>query len=350
MLYLFKAAVGACWAMLCPFGIPTPSFHRGDVYLVRCFLVLLSSLFFAGYTQAQSTAGQAPFSFVAFGDMPYNLPADYGRFENLIRDVNKQNQVFNVHVGDIKSSETDCSNAYYQKILNYFNQFDKPLIYTPGDNEWTDCNKYTPGKYDIDERLATIRNQFFDGKNSLGKTKLALTAQSKHAEFAKYVENNRWQYGNVQFATVHIVGTNNNFYPDPKGNNAEFYDRTKADLAWLDEVFDQAKASNAIAVVLFTQADMYNPAKDAKEANAFVSLKDKLQKRTEEFKKPVLLVNGDSHIFLVDKPIYVKGKKDLDSFTRLQLFGEDNIHAVKVTINPATAGLFQIEPLMIQGN
>ncbi|WP_020599157.1 hypothetical protein [Spirosoma panaciterrae] len=295
---------------------------------------------------------QAPFSFVAFGDMPYNLPQDYGRFENLIRDVNKQNQVFDVHVGDIKSSETDCSDAYYQKIHGYFNQFDKPLIYTPGDNEWTDCNKHSPGKYDIDERLAKIRNLFFDGKNSLGKAKLPMVSQSKNPAFAKYVENNRWYYGNVQFGTVHIVGTNNNFYPDPKGNNAEFYDRNKANLAWMDEMFDQAKTSNAIAVVLFTQADMYNPAKDAKEANAFTALKDKLLARTEEFKKPVLLVNGDSHVFLVDKPIYVKGgkKKALDRFTRLQLFGEDNIHAVKVTINPATLGLFQIEPLIVQGN
>ncbi|QHV95383.1 metallophosphoesterase [Spirosoma endbachense] len=302
---------------------------------------------------ASSQAQQAPFSFVAFGDMPYNLPEDYGRFENLIRDVNKQNQVFNVHVGDIKSSENDCSDAYYQKIHGYFNQFDKPLIYIPGDNEWTDCNKHTPGKYNIDERLSTIRKLFFDGQSSLGKSKLLMISQAKHPEFAKYVENNRWQYGNVQFGTVHIVGTNNNFYPNPKGDNAEFYDRNKANLAWIDEVFDQAKASNAIAVVLFTQADMYNSAKDAKEANAFTTLKDKLQARTVDFKKPVLLVNGDSHIFLVDKPLYVKGgkgKKDLDNFTRLQTFGEDNIHAVKVTINPATPGLFQIEPLMVQGN
>ncbi|GAB4019193.1 metallophosphoesterase [Spirosoma koreense] len=319
--FVDKALLGACLAAL-------------------CFSVTL----------AQQIPPPATFSFVAFGDMPYILPADYGRFENLIRDVNKQNQVFNVHVGDIKSSETDCTDAYYQKILGYFNQFEKPLIYTPGDNEWTDCNKHSPGKYDVDERLATIRKQFFDGRNSLGKSRLPLISQAKHAEFSRYVENNRWQYGNVAFATVHIVGTNNNFYPDPKGNNAEFYDRNKANLAWIDEVFDQAEASNAIAVVLFTQADMYNPAKDAKEANAFTALKVQLQRRTVNFKKPVLLVNGDSHVFLVDKPMYVKGKKDLDNFTRLQLFGEDNIHAVKVTINPATLGLFQIEPLMVQGN
>jgi hypothetical protein len=80
------------------------------------------------------------FTVVAFGDMPYVLPEDYIRFERLIKTVNNQNQIFNVHVGDIKSSSTPCSEEYYQRIQNYFNQFNKPLVYTPGDNEWTDCN------------------------------------------------------------------------------------------------------------------------------------------------------------------------------------------------------------------
>lgn len=313
-------------------------------------LCLVGAYTAAGQATRSAATKSGAFSFVAFGDMPYHLPTDYARFENLIREVNRQDQVFNVHLGDIKSSETDCSDDYYHKILGYFNQFTKPLIYTPGDNEWTDCNKYTPGKYDIDERLTMIRSLFFDGKHSLGRERLDIVSQSQQPTFARYVENNRWEHGNVAFATVHIVGTNNNFYPDPNGNNAEFYDRQKADIAWLDEVFDRAKTAGNSAVILFTQADMYNPAKDAKEANAFTAIKKKLQERTVTFGKPVLLVNGDSHVFLVDKPMYETGKKDLDLFTRVQVFGEDNVHAVSITINPARPGLFQIEPLMIPGN
>jgi len=48
------------------------------------------------------------FSIVAFGDMPYVLPGDYLRFENLIKTVNEQDQVFNIHAGDIKSSSSPC--------------------------------------------------------------------------------------------------------------------------------------------------------------------------------------------------------------------------------------------------
>jgi hypothetical protein len=301
--------------------------------------------------QTQQPGG---FNFVVFGDMPYTLPADYLRFENLIRDVNAQkSQVFNVHVGDIKASKEECTDEAYRKMFAYFAQFEKPLIYTPGDNEWTDCNKYhNPPVWDEEERLNALRKLFFNGKTSLGKTTLPLVCQANNSKFATYVENNRWEHSTISFATVHVVGSNNNFYPNARNNNAEFYGRDAADRAWLDEVFDNAVAKNHAGVVLFLHADMFNPDKDSREANAFADFKDKLTERVKAFKKPVLLVNGDSHVFIVDKPLYEKGKlkKDIDNFTRLQVFGENNMHAVRVFIDPSAPGLFRIEQLMIAGN
>ncbi len=314
------------------------------------FISLLLLTLFA-QAQAQQPAG---FNFIVFGDMPYTLPADYVRFENLIRDVNAQkSQVFNVHVGDIKASKTECTDESYRKIFAYFQQFEKPLVYTPGDNEWTDCNKYhNPPIWDEEERLTALRKLFFNGKTSLGKNPMPLVSQAANPKFVTYVENNRWEHGNVGFATVHVVGSNNNFYPNHKKNNTEFYGRDTADRAWLDEVFDIATAKNQLGLVLFLHADMFNPDKDSKEANAFSDFKDKLAERVKAFKKPVLLVNGDSHVFIVDKPLYEneKLKKGLDNFTRLQVFGENNMHAVRVFIDPSTAGLFRIEQLMIPGN
>ena len=49
------------------------------------------------------------FNFIAFGDMPYNLPKDYKNFENVIKTINDQNSVFTINVGDIKASVTPCS-------------------------------------------------------------------------------------------------------------------------------------------------------------------------------------------------------------------------------------------------
>jgi hypothetical protein len=315
----------------------------------------ISFIYFFIFTalSSQVFAQLKPFSFVALGDMPYFLPVDYARFEDVIKEVNQQNQVFSVFVGDIKSSSTPCSQEAYNKMLNYFSQFKKPLIYTPGDNEWTDCGKKEAGGFVPEERLDVLRSTFYKDKlKSFGIEKMPLISQGSNPEYAKFVENTRWENQNIAFATIHIVGTNNNFTPESKNNNAEFFERDKADLAWLEETFQNAKAKNIAGLVIFEHADMFNPDKDAGDANAFKHFLKKLKELTIDFKKPVLLVNGDSHVFLVDKPMFsnVKDKKCIDNFTRLQVPGESNMHAVKVTVDPESKSLFQIEQLMVEGN
>ena len=295
----------------------------------------------------------APFTFVAMGDMPYTLPTDYARFENLIGAVNQQKPRFSVHVGDIKSGSTLCSEEIYRKVLVEFQQFEQPLVYTPGDNEWTDCGREKAGRYDPEERLAVVRKLFFPDHNSFGRQKLALTSQALSPAFAAYVENNRWTTGNVAFATVHLVGSNNNFVPnDAKGQNHEFYDRMKANLAWLDNVFADAVAQHRLGVVLFTQADMFSPAKNAKDADGFTEIVEALSRHALAFGRPVLLINGDSHRLLLDKPLPdpLFPKRSLQNFTRLQVPGEADVQAVRVTVDPAQPALFQIQELVVPGN
>ena len=50
-----------------------------------------------------------------------------------------------LHAGDIHSGSTYCTLAYDQTILDLWSQFKDPLVYTPGDNEWTDCQKSKEG-------------------------------------------------------------------------------------------------------------------------------------------------------------------------------------------------------------
>ncbi len=322
----------------------------------QLFLLLLAVV----SSVAASTAGHRParppkagpppaaFDFVALGDTPYFLPADYGRFEALIGAVNRQRPRFTVHVGDIKSGSTLCTEELYQKVLGEFGMFEQPLIYTPGDNEWTDCSREKAGRYDPEERLAVVRKLFFPDHNSFGKIKLALTSQALNPAFAAYVENNRWATGNVAFATVHLVGSNNNFVPnDAKGQNHEFYDRMKANVAWLDEVFAAATAQHRLGVVLFTQADMFSPDKNAKDADGFTEILAALSRHAGAFGRPVLLVNGDSHRLVIDKPFLnpAAPKQVLQNFTRLQVPGEADVIAVRVTVDPAQPALFQFQEL-----
>lgn len=321
-------------------------------------LFSLLGLLGSGLARAQRQPTPAPaasFDFVALGDMPYTLPADYARFERLIGAINQQQPRprFSVHVGDIKSGSTLCTEEMYRKVFDYFQTFEQPLIYTPGDNEWTDCGRPLAGRYDPEERLAVVRRLFFPDHNSFGQTKLVLTSQALTPAFATYVENNRWTLGNVAFATVHLVGSNNNFMPnDAKGQNREFYDRQKANLAWLAAVFAEATAQHRLGVVLFTQADMFNPLKNGRDADGFTEIIDALSRHTVAFGRPVLLVNGDSHRFIVDKPLPnpASPRQVLQNFTRLQVPGEADVQAVRITVDPSQPALFQVQELVVPGN
>jgi hypothetical protein len=137
-----------------------------------CAAVALTLALAAGHAAA------APFTFVAIGDMPYRVPDDYGRLERLIAAVNKAAPAFTVHVGDIKSGSTPCSDESFQKVKGYFDSFEEPLVYTPGDNEWTDCHRPAAGGFDPLERLAKLRSMFFAGPQSLGRTTLPVERQA----------------------------------------------------------------------------------------------------------------------------------------------------------------------------
>src|SRR5262249_11104325 len=115
---------------------------------------------------AQPSRADDAFEFVALGDMPYKLPDDYKRFETLIAAINKVKPVFSIHVGDIKSGSTLCSDELIEKVHGYFKTFQQPLIYTPGDNEWTDCHREKAGKYNPLEWLAFVRKLFFSDDKS----------------------------------------------------------------------------------------------------------------------------------------------------------------------------------------
>jgi len=272
--------------------------------------------------------------------MPYKLPDDYARFEDLIRQVNKEKPAFSVHVGDFKSGSTPCSDEYFNKIFNYFESFSEPLIYTPGDNEWTDCNREAAGKYDPLERLDLLRKMFFKEPKSLGQKKITLSTQSSNPQFTKYVENVAWEHGGIQFATIHLVGSSNNF----KGkDNTEFLEREQANLAWLDEIFRRAAATNGL--VFFTQADMFY---GGKIVPVFKGICDKLSALSIQYGKPVLWINGDSHRFIVDKPLLQSDKRStILNFTRMQVFGDADLASVRISVDPKSRELFTIRQMLM---
>ncbi|MEP6851830.1 MAG: hypothetical protein ABJA87_04130 [bacterium] len=102
-----------------------------------------------------------PYTFAVIGDIPYG-ETQIARFPPVIAQINTDPAVQWVdHLGDIKSGSTVCSDAYFRTIRQQFDTFLDPLVYTVGDNEWTDCHRPSNGAYNPLERLAAIRSLFF---------------------------------------------------------------------------------------------------------------------------------------------------------------------------------------------
>lgn len=286
--------------------------------------------------------------FMAIGDVPYHLPEDFGRFENMINEINIVQPAFTIHIGDIKSGSTECSNEYFEKIHDYFQQFEQPLMYTPGDNEWTDCHREACGAYEPEERLDKIRQLFFSEGKSHGKKPFPLVTQNAFEGFEKFVENALWDMHEVSFATIHVVGSNNNFKLDSLALNDEFYEREMASLFWLRKVFEQAREKDHKGVVIMLHAGLNY--KNQEETNGHKSLVDLLKEQVIAFEKPVLLVYGDFHRFMIDKPLLDDKHSVLTNFTQVQTFGDRDMHALRIRIDHGQPNLFEIHQHFIPGN
>ena len=85
----------------------------------------------------------------------------------------------------------------------------------------------------------------------------------------------------------------------------EYRTRNAADLAWLDGIFDRAQTTHARGVVIGIQADMWDPAitGDPTQYSGFTDFVRELATRTVQFGRPVLLLNGDSHVYEADHPL-----------------------------------------------
>lgn len=259
-----------------------------------------------------------PIDLAIIGDTPYGA-AQIEDFPNLLASIAADSRVSTVvHVGDIKNGSSRCDDAYFAQIFAGFSTLPIPLVFTPGDNEWTDCHRANNGAYDPLERLDALRKVFFPVPGlALGGGFKQVMTQAEDAGFEKLVENQMWYDASVAFGVVHVVGSNDStpaWYTDdttgtkvddPVRRTAERTARNAGNLVWLDRLFDVAVGQNAAGVVIVMQADMFDAFSVANNLplNAFDSVVQKIAARAKSFGKPVLLVEGDSHLFIADKPL-----------------------------------------------
>ncbi len=318
-------------------------------------MIAATMLACASLASPATAAGPNAFEFVALGDMPYTLPADYAKFDRVIAAVNAIKPAFTLHVGDIKSGSSPCSDANFQKVFDQFASFEQPLVYTPGDNEWTDCYRPRAGGFDPLERLAKVRQMFYPAPGmSLGKNPMPVESQAKAMadKFGAFVENSRFVKNGVYFASAHVVGSNNNFEPGKPETAMEYFARDAANIAWIADTFAKAKAANAKAVVLFWQADVQDIRQKEPEmprASAFVNTVEAVEAGAKDFPGRVLVIHGDEHIFQIT-PFMNAKYKPIPRVTRLEVMGANHVHAVRITVDPDTAGVFGFTPILVPEN
>jgi len=326
--------------------------------MIRRRLILAFAVLLAACASVQpsfpAAAAAGAFQVIIFGDTPYrqmghpDRVAEQAAYHHLLDTIAAHPAAFVVHIGDFTG--TVCSDSLFAERVREFDAIPHPLVYTPGDNEWADCAR---DGFEPLERLSRLRALFAAGDASMGARTLPLARQSADPRFARYRENARWSLGGVLFVTLHVVGANNNRGREA-APGAEYVERTAANLAWLRDSFAHARERGMLGVVVFTQADLQllpGERRNPPALDGFAEVRDELQRQAAAFPRPVALVHGDSHYYRVDKPFNVPGTdRVLTTFTRAETFGDPDVHALLMTVDPADPALFRFAPFIVREN
>jgi hypothetical protein len=348
-------------------------------------LRLLATTFVAclsfGAVQADENDANAAYDIGLWGDLPYSAEQETKGLPKLFADMNAARLKFSVHDGDLKQgSNSFCDDALYTRAKGWFNSLDSAAMFTPGDNDWTDCDRPSNGAFNSLERLQHERQVFFSTWYSLGRHPIAQEVQTEKLclgfdengsrGLVACVENRRWTVGRVTYVTLNVQGSCNNRC-DTSPDDAEYTARNDANIKWLKQSFAVAQARNSVAVMLISQADpgwdlsdgSRAPVRDPKSLaetdgnpDGFQTFLSALREQVVAFRRPVAYVHGDSHYFRVDKPFQDANGRRLENFSRVETFGDNagngtnDVQWLKVTVDPRSREVFAYTPMIVPGN
>ena len=342
-------------------------------------LLLLLLMSIAGCAGIARHAQNPAFEFGVVGDVPYTRQQEK-EFPNVISEMNRADLAFVVHVGDFEADPREyyrqpqnialpCTDESFRTALDLFQTSRHPFVFTPGDNDWTDCHFVKERKFDPLERLEKIRALFYPEGRSLGQRAMQVTSQAQDRQYAKFRENLRWSIGGVKFITLHIVGSNDNSGRTAE-MDAEYAERATANIAWLRAAFAAAKADGSPGLVIFTHVNPgfeshWTPAllgryfrnfagvkpPSPPQPTAYDRLLEELAEEMETYDKPVAFIHGDTHLFRIDKPLISRTTaRAFENFTRVETFGAPETHWTRVIVNPADPQLFTFKAGIVREN
>ncbi len=311
--------------------------------MLKKIVVFLLGLFVHGNLYASE-----PVNFVVMGDIPYT-EQDKVTLKALKKAIPALEPKVLIHYGDLMSGGESCIETLLtsRKEQIYF-FLPRHAAYTPGDNEWTDCDrKHLSPRYAELERLDYLRSLFYEDKAMDLSADIDGIVRQKGQP-----ENSMWKIENLLMGTLHIVGTNNGRVNILKNDINETLDevdkRDANNLAWLKKLFDNAK--NAEGLVIVFHADIYRFKGDAQactkenrlKCNPYKNIREALKSMTAEYNKPVLVVHGDTHPYCFNQP-YIE---DVPNFWHLNGPGDFKVSdAAQIIFDPRN----QSKPFEVHG-
>jgi hypothetical protein len=253
---------------------------------------------------ADRAASGRRFAFALIGDIPYStLEAQW--LERLYADFDRD-IAFAIHVGDIKAGWERCDDALLAARHALLDACPVPLVYVPGDNEWTDCARSRAGGFDPLERLDWLRRHFFAQPRPVGagagRAAEALAGFERQADRTPggLPENLRWRHGGIGFVTLNLPGSNNGLAAEGLGAS-ELRIRERFNAEWLREACAIATREAQAALVIVAHA---NPRFDRDRAghsahgarrDGYAAFRRLLHESSDALAGPTLFLHGDTH-------------------------------------------------------
>ena len=247
----------------------------------------------------------SPFTFRGMGDVPYSS----GVYDDLAADLAavSSGDEFFIHVGDIKSGSTSCSQSVYNNVSDLLKTSLIPVFIVPGDNEWNDCpNPDTAWKH-WEKHFTHFEDNWDHGFH--------VTRHSVRPENFAFVENG------VLFIGINLVGGDVH-------DAAEWTQRMTEDANWVNQNFN-AFGNQVTTSVVFGHA-FPDPNGGAREqfAQDFVAA-------SQAFDKPILYLMGDKHNWKMDTPY-----DDAPKVTRIIV--DKGVPSIRVTVTHDVNNPFDI--------
>jgi len=248
---------------------------------------------------------------VVLGDIPYSNKEKQmlqGPDGILFKLVNKANPSIVMHLGDFKAGHISCTDMVLKEHKTLLHQvYPGKLIYTPGDNDWTDCDRSSlPDSFNELERLDFLIKLMYQTPPLLDKELTSITVQPAQ------IENKLWINERLAISTIHLVGTSNGRTHIDKSNPALALKKVNLrdilNLAWLKKIAE--KSAEYDALIIGFQADIYQQKilkrsscspTTLKECDAFTDYRQAFKALAKRIDKPVLVTHGDTGDFCFEK-------------------------------------------------